>query len=81
MRRTALTALCAVLLSATSSLAFFEPPIKSPQDAACRDEARSRVFSTPDPEGVGMMAIGKRIYHACMAASKGAGRVANAAAR
>ncbi|ACL59814.1 hypothetical protein [Methylobacterium nodulans] len=41
-------------------------PIKSPQDQACRDEARARVFSTPDPQGVGPYVIGRQIYMACM---------------
>lgn len=43
-----------------------EPPIQSPQDAACRDVARSRVFSTPDPQNLGLREIGRRIYMACM---------------
>ncbi len=81
MRRTVITALCAVLLPATSALAFFEPPIKDAQDAACRDKAREHVFSAPDTRGEGMFAMGKRAYLACMAASKGSGRVANAVAR
>lgn len=55
-----------------------EPPITSAQDAACRDEARDRVFSTPDPRGIGLQAIGKQIYTACMqragARSGGTGR-------
>ena len=41
-------------------------PIQSPQDAACRTEARNRVFSTPDPKGLGLYAIGRQIYFACM---------------
>ena len=41
-------------------------PIQSPQDAACRNEARARVFSTPDPQGLGPYAVGRQIYTACM---------------
>ncbi|KAB1074485.1 hypothetical protein F6X51_08145 [Methylobacterium planeticum] len=43
-----------------------EPPIQSPQDAACRNEARARVFSAPDPQGIGLRAVGRQIYTACM---------------
>ncbi|MEA1832714.1 hypothetical protein U8607_11535 [Methylobacterium durans] len=43
-----------------------EPPIRSAQDAACRNEARARVFATPDPGGLGPHAIGRQIYYACM---------------
>lgn len=41
-------------------------PIQSPQDAACRDEARARVFTTPDPKGLGLYAVGRQIYMGCM---------------
>ncbi|HEV7438127.1 MAG TPA: hypothetical protein VGN94_00670 [Methylobacterium sp.] len=51
-----------------------EPPIKSPQDAACRNEARARVFSTPDPEGLGLRAVGRQIYMACMQRAEAAAR-------
>lgn len=44
-----------------------EAPITSPQDAACRNEARARVFVTPDPQGIGLYAIGRQIYTTCMA--------------
>ncbi|WP_051439902.1 hypothetical protein [Methylobacterium sp. 10] len=47
-----------------------EAPIKSPQDAACRNEARAKVFVTPDPGGIGLYAIGRQIYSACMARSQ-----------
>ncbi len=50
--------------------AWAEPPIKSPQDAACRNEARARVFVTPDPAGIGLHAVGRQIYMACMARSE-----------
>ncbi|MFE1598690.1 hypothetical protein [Methylobacterium sp. ID0610] len=41
-------------------------PITSPQDKACRDEARARVFTTPDPQALGPYVIGRQIYMACM---------------
>ena len=41
-------------------------PIQSAQDAACRGEAKARVFTAPDPQGLGLYAIGRQIYMACM---------------
>lgn len=57
----------AVAVAATGALAQgASTPIQSPQDAACRDEARDKVFSTPDPKGLGLYAIGRQLYFACM---------------
>ncbi|GJE28219.1 hypothetical protein [Methylobacterium organophilum] len=58
--------LAPVLLGLSVAGAAAQPPIQSPQDAACRSEAEAKVFSTPDPQGLGPYAIGKRIYTACM---------------
>lgn len=44
-----------------------EPPIKSPEDAACRNEARAKVFSAPNPQGLELEDVGRQIYFACMA--------------
>lgn len=44
-----------------------EPPIRSPEDAACRLEARAKVFVAPNPRGLELEEIGKQIYYACMA--------------
>ncbi|WP_244472260.1 hypothetical protein [Methylobacterium sp. Leaf108] len=49
-------------------------PIRSAQDAACRDEARSRVFTAPDPQGIGLYAVGRQIYTACMNKQRPSGR-------
>ncbi|MCJ2053658.1 hypothetical protein [Methylobacterium sp. J-070] len=43
-----------------------EPPILSPEDAACRLEARAKVFTTPNPRGLELEQIGRQIYYACM---------------
>lgn len=52
-----------------------EPPIRNAQDAHCRDVARSRVFSAPDPQNVGLHEVGRRIYSGCMSRSgRSAGR-------
>ncbi|TXN23240.1 hypothetical protein FV217_07840 [Methylobacterium sp. WL9] len=45
-------------------------PITSPQDAACRDEARSRLFSAPNPEGLSLYNHGARLYRECMDRSR-----------
>ncbi|WP_313900746.1 hypothetical protein [Methylobacterium sp. J-077] len=61
-------------MSATIVAAFLggeparaEPPIRSPEDAACRNEARAKVFSAPNPNGLELEDIGRQIYFACMA--------------
>jgi hypothetical protein len=43
-----------------------EPPIRSPEDAACRMEARAKVFSAPNPTGLAIEDVGRQIYFACM---------------
>jgi hypothetical protein len=53
-----------LLLAGTGTLSA--QPITSPQDAACRNEARARVFATPDPQGLGPYVIGRQIWTACM---------------
>jgi hypothetical protein len=55
-------------------VAYAEPPIRSPEDAACRNEARAKVFSAPNPRGLELEEIGRQIYYACM------NRIAQAAA-
>lgn len=54
------------LLVTSDGAARAEPPIQSPQDAACRAEAKARVFSAPNPRGLGIEELGKGIYFACM---------------
>ncbi|KAB1071526.1 hypothetical protein F6X51_19655 [Methylobacterium planeticum] len=53
------------LFLATSAHAQNEP-IQSPQDAACRDEARDRVFGAPNPQGLSFYNLGAQIYRECM---------------
>ncbi|MCJ2143653.1 hypothetical protein MKL20_26965 [Methylobacterium sp. E-066] len=59
----------AVILTASLGImpARAEPPIRSPEDAACRNEARAKVFSAPNPNGLELEDIGRQIYFACMA--------------
>lgn len=47
-----------------------QPPIKSAQDAACRDEAQSRVFGAPNPRGLSMYDLGAQLYQECMRRSQ-----------
>lgn len=54
------------LLGFGLSAAQAEPPIKSPEDAACRAEAKARIFSTPNPRSLPIEEVGKGIYFACM---------------
>ncbi|MCJ2070696.1 hypothetical protein MKK75_18180 [Methylobacterium sp. J-030] len=58
-------ALIGLLLALSPARA--EPPIRSPEDAACRLEAKAKVFAAPNPRGLELEEIGKQIYYACMA--------------
>ena len=68
------TLLVSVLLcfSAGEAAAFEQPPIQSPHGKACRNEAAEKVLVAPDPNNLGVYAIGKQIYLACMARSDAA---------
>ncbi|GJD52436.1 hypothetical protein OPKNFCMD_5201 [Methylobacterium crusticola] len=54
------------LVLGLTGLAAQAQPIQSAKDQACRDEARARVFSTPDPRGLGPYELGRQIYFTCM---------------
>jgi hypothetical protein len=56
----------AFLLTPVIALAQAEPPIQSPQDAACRDEARTRIFSGANPSGADLRSVGAGYYFECM---------------
>ena len=56
----------ALILVPAAAYAQGQPPIQSPQDAACRQEARNRVFSDPNPRGLDPYALGRRIWFECM---------------
>lgn len=55
-----------IFLAFGSTAARADPPIRSAEDAACRLEAKARVFSTPNPRGLEPETIGRQIYFACM---------------
>ena len=66
VRRSCLGLGLLLAVCAPTGQARAEPPITSAQDAYCRDQARARVFSTPDPRNIGLHEIGRGIYKGCM---------------
>lgn len=72
MRPNLSTLVLALVLS--GSAAAQDQPITSPEDAACRDEARAKLFSTPNPQGLSLFDHGAQLYRACMARSRPAAR-------
>ena len=56
----------ALMLAPVAAHAQGQPPIQSPQDAACRQEAANRVFSAPNPTGQSLYSIGRQIWFECM---------------
>ena len=68
MRMTTKAALWAALvMTPAAAWAWEQPPIQSPQDAACRQEAASRIFSEPNPRGLDLYSLGRQIWYQCMA--------------
>lgn len=55
-----------LLVAALSPASAQNQPIKSPEDATCRDEARDHVFTAPNPKGLTPYGLGAELYHACM---------------
>lgn len=70
--RCALPVLC-VTLFLTHAAGAQEPPIQSPQDGACRGQARAEVFTAPNPNHLGLWDLGSQIWHTCMASYHGRG--------
>ncbi|MDP4023782.1 hypothetical protein Q8W71_14200 [Methylobacterium sp. NEAU 140] len=50
-----------------------QPPIQSPQDAYCRQQAEAQVFSAPNPNKLSLYDLGSQIWHLCMASAYGRG--------
>ncbi|KQO48869.1 MULTISPECIES: hypothetical protein [unclassified Methylobacterium] len=67
MRTTLTACLFIALTGAALAQQVNEPPIQSPQDAACREQARAQVFSAANPSNLSLYDLGSQIYHACMA--------------
>jgi hypothetical protein len=53
------------LLASSSAFAEYPPP-ESPQDQRCRRVAESKIFMEPNPEGLGLVEHGYRIWAKCM---------------
>ena len=53
------------LLASSAAFAQYPPP-QSPEDHRCREVAQSRVFTEPNPEGLGLVEHGYRIWAKCM---------------
>ena len=61
------TIIAAVLFACgTLAASAQNEPIKGPEDAKCRDEARDLVFSAPNPKRLSPFDLGAETYHACM---------------
>ncbi len=71
--RNVVLALCLATAVSGSARAQQEPPIQSPQDAACRTDARDKVFTAPNPNNLSLWDLGSQIYHICMADYHGRG--------
>jgi hypothetical protein len=71
--RNVVLALCLATSVSGSAQAQQEPPIQSPQDAACRTDARDKVFTAANPNNLSLWDLGSQIYHTCMAAYHGRG--------
>jgi hypothetical protein len=50
----------------SGALAPLQPPIKSPEDATCREDTRSRLLGAPNPKGLSPFDLGAQLYHECM---------------
>ncbi|MCJ2085390.1 hypothetical protein MKK88_05200 [Methylobacterium sp. E-005] len=67
MRELRMGLAAAVLLAGVPASAFAQnQPIKGPEDAKCRGEARDHVFTAPNPKGLTPYGLGAELYHACM---------------
>ena len=53
-----------LILAPAATYAQGQPPIQSPQDAACRQEAQRGVFA--DTRGLDPYALGRQIWAQCM---------------
>ena len=69
MRRSAVVVV--VTLAGLGNAAGQNQPIQSPQDAACREEARANLFGAPNPQGLGLYQLGTQLYYACMKRTQG----------
>lgn len=71
--RSIATALVVTLALMGAASAQTEPPVQGPADAACRGEARAKVFTAPNPNNLSLWDLGSQIWHTCMAAYHASG--------
>ena len=71
--RSIATALVVTLALTSAAAAQSEPPVQGPADAACREEARAKVFTAPNPNNLSLWDLGSQIWHSCMAAYHASG--------
>ena len=67
---TAKAGLWAFVILASGAAYAQHPPVQSPQDEACRSEAGRRVFSDPNPSGLGLYERGRHYWIECMRRSE-----------
>ena len=65
MRVLGITSAAFALLASSSAFAQYPPP-QSPQDQRCREVAQSKIFTEPNPQGLGLVDHGYRIWAKCM---------------
>jgi hypothetical protein len=62
-----------LVVSSTGQVLAGEPPIQSPVDAACRRQARSEVYTAPNPNHLSLWDLGSQIWRTCMVTYHGRG--------
>ena len=80
MTKTAIAVLWTTLFLSPAIASPEVPLVQSPQDQACRDEAKSRVFSEPTG-GQDLFVIGRRYWTECMRRAERAKRPTRVARR
>ncbi|MEE7455927.1 hypothetical protein MPAR168_24225 [Methylorubrum populi] len=65
MRQIVLATIIAATMTGGAS-AQGQPPIQSPEDATCRDDARNRLLGAPNPKGLSPFDLGAQLYHECL---------------
>jgi hypothetical protein len=66
MRQGIKMVVCGALLLIPAAAVAQTPPPRSPQDAACRQEASDHVSDAPNPRNLDLETLGRQIWTACM---------------
>jgi hypothetical protein len=71
MTKTSALGACWIVFCLAPGIAYAQyPPPQSAQDAACRNYARDRVMSDPNPRGLRLEVLGRQYWDACMRRSQ-----------